>query len=57
MGREFSDTPILNQSFTDCVPTKRIYNEQTQHPLWINVWNSVVARRIVGPSGKMSRII
>lgn len=57
MGREFTDTPLLNQSFIDCVPTKRIYNEQTQHPLWINIWNSVVARRIVGKSGAMSRII
>ncbi len=48
MGRVFSTQPVLNQDFTDCVPTKRIYNEQTQHPLWIMAHNSVQARRVVG---------
>lgn len=50
MARQFDTQPVLNQSFTDCVPTKRIYNEQTQHPLWIMTRNSCVARRIVGSS-------
>ena len=57
MGREFLTPPILNQSFVDCIPTKRIYNEQAQHAMWIMAHNSVVARRIVGPSGQQSRII
>lgn len=47
MAREFTDTPVLNQSFTDCVPTKRIYNEQTQHPLWIMCQHKMIARRMV----------
>ncbi len=48
MARIFGTAPSLNQQFTDCVPTKRIYNEQTQHPLWIMANNSVQARRVVG---------
>lgn len=51
MGRVFDTQPVLNQSFTDCVPTKRIYNEQTTHPLWIMTHNRTVARRVVGKSG------
>ncbi len=48
MARIFETAPALNQAFTDCVPTKRIYNEQTQHPLWIMANNIVQARRVVG---------
>lgn len=51
MGRVFDTQPVLNQTFTDCVPTKRIYNEQTTHPLWIMTHNRTVARRVVGKSG------
>jgi hypothetical protein len=47
MAREFTEPPVLNQSFTDCVPTKRIYAEQTQHPLWIMVNHKIAARRLV----------
>ena len=52
MGRVFDELPVLNQDFTDCVPTKRIYNEQTQHPLWIMANNVVKARRVVGRNVK-----
>ncbi len=51
MGRVFDTQPVLNNTFTDCVPTKRIYNEQTTHPLWIMTHNRTVARRVVGRSG------
>ena len=47
LGREFSLPPVLNQSFTDCDPSKRIYNVQTQHGLWIAVQHNMVARRLV----------
>lgn len=47
MGREFEELPVLNQSFVDCVPTKRIHNEQTQHALWIMAQHKMVARRLV----------
>ncbi len=50
MGREFLAAPVLNQSFTDCVPTKRIHNEQTQHALWVMVQNKIIARRIIDKS-------
>lgn len=48
MARVFDEQPVLNQDFTDCVPTKRIYNEQTTHPLWVMANNQVQARRVVG---------
>lgn len=50
MGRDFESPPVLNQSFTDCVPTKRIHQEQTMHALWIMVQHKIVARRLVDRS-------
>lgn len=47
MGREFEAPPVLNQSFIDCVPTKRIHNEQTHDALWIMVQHKMVARRLL----------
>lgn len=47
MGREFQAPPVLNQSFIDCVPTKRIHNEQEHHALWIMAQHKMMARRIV----------
>lgn len=47
MGRKFATTPALNQTFTDCVPTKRIFAEQTTNPLWCMINNKVTARRMV----------
>lgn len=50
MGREFVSPPTLNQSFVDCVPTKRIHNEQTADALWIMTQHKMVARRILSRS-------
>lgn len=47
MGRTFATEPVLNASFIECDPTKRIYAEQTQHPLWMMANNHVMARRLV----------
>lgn len=48
LGRNFGETqPALNEDFIQCRPTKRIFAEQTQDPLWIAVNNSTVARRLV----------
>jgi len=48
MARQLPDTTTLNEDFVKCVPTKRIYNVQTNDVLWIQVNNNVVARRMVG---------
>ena len=56
LGRKFDTLPVLNQSFIDCDPSKRIFNEQTQHGLWIAAQHSLVARRLVRTSGA-SRIL
>lgn len=47
LGREFSDTPVLNESFLQCVPSKRIHNEQTMNALWVMAQHKTVARRLV----------
>lgn len=56
LGRSFSDHPPLNQSFTDCVPSKRIFSEQTNHSMWMLVQHRIVARRMVSQSAQ-SRIM
>jgi len=56
LGREFGTAPALNQSFTDCDATKRIYNVQSEHGLWIAVQHNLVARRMVTRSAA-SRIM
>ena len=56
LGREFSARPVLNQSFTDCDPSKRIFNVQNQHALWVAAQHSLVARRMVRKGGA-SRIL
>lgn len=47
MGRTFETQPALNDEFIECNPTKRIFAEQTQDPLWCAVQNNSVARRLV----------
>lgn len=47
LGREYASDPALNSSFTDCVPTKRVFAEQTQDSLQVMVNHSLVARRKV----------
>ncbi len=47
LARKFDEAPVLNQSFTDCVPSKRIHNEQTQDSLWIMVHHKIAAHRNV----------
>ena len=47
LGRDFDDLPTLNASFVECDPSKRIFNEQTQHSLWIAIQHNLVARRLV----------
>lgn len=56
MGREFDQTPVLNASFVNCQPTKRILNEQTQDALWVQVHHKMVARRIV-PKNANPRVL
>lgn len=56
LGREFSERPALNQDFVDCNPTKRIFNEQTQHSLWCAAQHRIISRRMVSKSNS-SRII
>lgn len=48
LARKFVSLPVLNQSFIECDPTKRIFAEQTQHSCWIMASHSIQARRLVG---------
>jgi len=56
LGRDFNTLPVLNQSFVDCDPSKRIFNVQDQHTLWIAAQHQLVARRLVR-TGSSSRIL
>ena len=56
LGRDFSTLPVLNASFVECDPSKRIFNVQDQHTLWIAAQHSLVARRLVR-TGSSSRIL
>ena len=47
LARQFASKPVLNQSFTDCNPSKRIFNVQTDDTLWVAVQHRLVARRLV----------
>ena len=47
LAREFVSPPVLNESFVQCSPSKRIFNEQTTHSLWNMVQHRLVARRLV----------
>jgi hypothetical protein len=56
LGRSFASQPVLNASFIECDPSKRIHAEQTAHALWIMVSHSIQARRMVTKS-TIGRII
>ncbi len=47
LARDFAALPVLNQSFSDCDPSKRIFNVQNQDTLWIAAQHKLVARRLV----------
>ncbi len=51
LARDFGTRPALNQTFTDCVPSDRIFNVQDQHKLRIAAQHHLVARRLVRKSG------
>jgi len=45
LGREFGSAPLLNQSFIECVPSKRIFAVQTEPGLIVDVENRIKAIR------------
>lgn len=47
LGRTFAADPALNETFVTCSPSKRIFNEQTQHSLWIQARHNISAIRPV----------
>lgn len=52
LARKFDAAPVLNGSFIQANPTKRIFAEQTTHPLWIMVQHSIQARRMMSKRAK-----
>lgn len=47
MARIFGAAPVLNESFVQCDPTKRINAIQTEDVLWCMIGHSVQARRML----------
>jgi len=58
LGRKFADPPALNQTFVEVNPadTKRIFNEQTQHSLWVFASHRIQAQRVV-PKNPQPRLL
>ncbi len=56
LGRDFATLPVLNASFVECDPSKRIFNVQDQHTLWIACQHNLAARRTLRTSAA-SRIL
>lgn len=52
LGRKFASPPVLNASFVECNPSKRIFNVQSQDTMWVATQNNLVARRPVAASGQ-----
>ncbi len=50
LARDLAAAPTLNQAFIECVPSKRIHADQTNHVLWCMVNHSIQARRMVNRS-------
>ena len=48
--------PVLNNAFIECVPSKRIFNEQTQDSLWIMAHHRIAAHRNI-PQRATARLI
>lgn len=47
MVEDFGSDPALNSTFITCNPSNRIFQDQTNPPLIINVQNKIAARRFV----------
>jgi hypothetical protein len=45
LGRIFSSDPALNQTFVECSPTKRCFEDQVEDSMWIMVNHDIKARR------------
>lgn len=48
LARIFGSAPALNADFVNCVPTKRVFAEQTQNSIWGMFSHHIQARRLVG---------
>jgi hypothetical protein len=51
MARLFSSDPALNSDFVECVPTERIFADNSSDTLYIMANHRMVARRMVAKSG------
>lgn len=56
MARIHASDPALNQTFTDCTPTTRIYASSSTDQLYIMANHSIQARRPISPVGKSKLI-
>lgn len=45
LGRQFAAAPLLNSDFVTCTPSKRIFAEQTEPGLIVNILNRIKAIR------------
>jgi hypothetical protein len=55
LARSLSD-PVLNSSFVECNPSKRIFNEQTMHALWIMAHHRIGCHRSISKTARTELI-
>jgi hypothetical protein len=51
LARNLTD-PVLNASFVECNPSKRIFNEQTQHSLWVMAHHRIACHRNISRNAR-----
>ena len=56
LARQFGATPTPNDTFVECVPSKRIFNEQASDSLWIMSHHKIAAHRNI-PKRATARLI
>lgn len=51
LGRNFATEPALNSDFVSCVPTERVFADQSQDVLYVMAKHHMIARRKLAASG------
>ena len=52
LGRNFATEPALNASFVSCVPTERVFADQSQDVLYVMAKHHMIARRKLAATGR-----
>lgn len=51
LARQFASDPSLNDTFVECLPSKRTFAAQSNDVMWVMAMNSIQARRMLAKTG------